>query len=445
MKSDHPKVLHQILDKPLLGYTLEAAKSLEPLQIVVVVGHQADRIKTHFDQQLLPNGRPVEFAVQSPQLGTGHAVQQGQALLETETGPLLVVPADLPLLTTQTFRNLVQAYERSRSPLVMLTVEADDPRGFGRVVRDNQGFVSAIVEEADCTPAQKAIRELNVGTYIFDSGWLWQNLAEIPLSAKGEYYLTDLVSAAVGQGQKVQAEVLADPTEAIGVNDRIHLAEAGRAFRQRINHKWMQAGVTIIDPTTTYIGMSVTLGQDTIVYPNTHLYDNTEIGSGCVVGPDSFISNSTIGNGCEIRYSVVEGAVLEDRVDIGPFARLRKGAHLASGVHMGNFGEVKNSYLGPGTKMGHFSYVGDTTTGENVNVGAGTVTCNYDGEKKHSTVIGDEAFIGSDTMLVAPVIVGKNARTGAGAVVTQDIADDSLAYGVPARVKKSTSNEKQAK
>jgi len=231
--------------------------------------------------------------------------------------------------------------------------------------------------------------------------------------------------------------------EALGINTRAHLAQVETKLRWRVNQKWMEAGVTLLDPATTYIGLEVNIGQDTVIYPNTHLLGQTTIGQDCVIGPNSYIEDSTIGNNCEIRFSVIEQAVLEDHVDIGPFGHLRKGAHLAEGVHMGNFGEVKNSYLGPGTKMGHFSYMGDITTGKNVNIGAGTITCNYDGKTKNKTNVGDDAFIGSDTMLVAPVNIGHRAQTGAGSVVTKDIPDDSVAYGVPARVKKSNKEEKE--
>jgi bifunctional UDP-N-acetylglucosamine pyrophosphorylase/glucosamine-1-phosphate N-acetyltransferase len=247
----------------------------------------------------------------------------------------------------------------------------------------------------------------------------------------------------VAQGKQVQAEVLVDAVEALGINNRAHLAQVETAMRRRINQKWMEAGVTMIDPATTYIGLDVSIGQDTVIHPNTHLLGNTTIGEDCVIGPGSYVVDSTIGSACEIRFSVVEQAIMEDNVNIGPFGHLRKGAHLAEGVHMGNFGEVKNSYLGPGTKMGHFSYMGDITTGKNVNIGAGTITCNYDGENKHKTNVGDDAFIGSDTMLVAPVNIGDKAKTGAGSVVTKDVPDDSVAYGVPARIKKSDKKEKE--
>jgi bifunctional UDP-N-acetylglucosamine pyrophosphorylase/glucosamine-1-phosphate N-acetyltransferase len=428
MKSKTPKVLHPILGKPMLNHVLEAVKPLDPVETVVVVGHEADRVRAGYE-------REVSFVVQSPQLGTGHAVQQARALLENKADVILAVPSDMPLLSAQTFQNLITVYQRTQGSLVMLTVEREDSLGFGRIVRDEQGYVRAIVEEVDCTPEQKAISELNVGVYVFEAEWLWQNLEKIPLSAKGEYYLTDLVGLAVEQSKRVQAELMVESVEALGINNRAHLAHVEAILRQKINRKLMESGVTMIDPATTYIDFEVTIGQDTVIYPNTYLVGKTTIGCDCVVGPGSFIENSTVGDNCEIRFSVVEQAVIENNVDIGPFSHLRKGAHLAEGVHLGNFGEVKNSYLGPGTKMGHFSYLGDATTGQNVNIGAGTITCNFDGINKHRTNIDDDAFIGSDTMLVAPVNIGQNSKTGAGSVVTRDVPDNSVAYGVPARLK----------
>lgn len=435
MKSKLPKVLHPILDKPMLSRALDVLEPLAPAQTVIIVGHEADRVKTIITSKHADSGQKISFTVQSPQLGTGHAVQQAHDALQGAVDTIVVVPGDLPLLSTETLQNMVATYQVQASPMVILTVDAEDPRGFGRIVRDQQGYVAAVVEEVDCTLEQKAIRELNVGAYVFKADWLWENLEKIPLSAKGEYYITDLVDVAVSQGQTVSAQMLNDPTEAFGVNNRVHLADAEAALRNRINRKWMEAGVTLIDPATTYIGLDVTLGKDTTIYPNTHLHGKTTIGDDCVIGPGSFIIDSAVGNGCQIRFSVIEEATVENNVDIGPFGHLRKGAHLADDVHMGNFGEVKNSYLGPGTKMGHFSYLGDATTGENVNIAAGTITCNYDGAKKYPTIIGDNAFIGSDTMLVAPVNIGKNATTGAGSVVTRDVPDEAVAYGVPARVK----------
>jgi bifunctional UDP-N-acetylglucosamine pyrophosphorylase/glucosamine-1-phosphate N-acetyltransferase len=436
MKSKIPKVLHPILGKPMLRHVLDAVKPLDPIETVVIVGHKADDVRATFADD-------VTFAVQSPQLGTGHAVQQAQPVLKGKADIVLVIPSDLPLLSTQTFARLAELIQSGSGPVAMLTVERENPLGFGRIVRNDEGYVEAIVEEAACTPEQKAIRELNVGVYAFEADWLWENLEKIPLSAKGEYYVTDLIGMAVAQGKQVQAEVLADAVEGLGINTRAHLAQVEAAMRQRVNQKWMEAGVTMIDPATTYIGPDVNIGQDTVIHPNTHLLGKTTIGEDCEIGPNSYIEDATVGNACEIRFSVVEQAIMEDNVDIGPFGHLRKGAHLAEGVHMGNFGEVKNSYLGPGTKMGHFSYMGDITTGKNVNIGAGTITCNYDGEKKHKTNVGDDAFIGSDTMLVAPVNIGNQAKTGAGSVVTKDVPDGSVAYGVPARIKKSDKEAKE--
>jgi len=307
--------------------------------------------------------------------------------------------------------------------------------GFGRILRDEGGLVVGIVEEAVATDTQKKIRELNCGVYCFDGHWLWPHLTQLPLSPKGEYYLTDLVAMAVAEGQAVEALKISDVTEVLGINDRTHLAQAEAVVRKRINERWMLEGVTLLDPTLIFIDATVRIGQDTIIYPNTYLQGATTIGRQCRLGPNTIVRNSTVGDGCTIEASVIEGAILEEDVDVGPFSHLRKGAHLATGVHVGNFGEVKNSYLGPGTKMGHFSYLGDATVGREVNIGAGTITCNFDGQRKHPTAIEDGAFIGSDTMLVAPVRVGAGAKIGAGSVVTHDIPPHSVAYGVPARVR----------
>ena len=317
----------------------------------------------------------------------------------------------------------------------MLTVVTDDPRGFGRVVRDVAGQVAAIVEESDCTPEQLAIRELNAAVYCFNATWLWENLPHLQASPKGEYYLTDMIGMAIAQGRSVNAVVCSDASQLLGINTRVHLAEAERVLRERINRQWMEAGVTMLDPATTYIEPLVIIGPDTTILPNTFLQGKTTIGSGCRIGPSSVIENGQVGNGCIVTMSVLEDAVMEDESNIGPFGHLRKGARLCRGAHMGNFGEMKNSTLGPGSKMGHFSYLGDAKVGANVNIGAGTITCNFDGERKHPTVIEDDVFIGSDSMLVAPVRIGKGAKTGAGSVVTRDVPAGAVVYGVPARVK----------
>ncbi len=426
MCSKYPKVLHALLGKPMVSYALEAATQATKSQPVLVVGHMADSI-----QQVV--GEAARYVTQEPQLGTGHAVQQAESILRGQSEYVLVMTADMPLLSMETLQELIQAQLEQNGPITMLTILAEDSRGFGRVVRDAEDEVQAIVEEAVATPEQLAIREMNAGVYCFRGDWLWDALPRIPLSPKGEYYLTDLVGIAVQDGLPVQALTSEDITEAIGINTRLHLAEAAALLQRRINRRWMSEGVTIIDPQTTFIEPDVLIGQDTIVWPNTYLQGKTVIGEDCMLGPDAIIRDTKIGNNCRVLASVLESAVMEDEADIGPFGHLRKGAHLAQGVHMGNFGEVKDAYLGPGTKMGHFSYVGNATIGSGVNIGAGVITCNYDGKEKHATVIGEDVFVGSDTMLVAPVVLGDGARTGAGSVVTKDVPPDTLAVGAPAR------------
>jgi len=426
MHSSLPKVLHPLLGRPMAWYAIETAYQVTSNQPIVIVGHRADEVMRAL-------GETAHFIRQDPQLGTGHAVLQARSFLEGEADLILVTYADMPLLSHQTLSQLLNAQRSHQGPISMLTIETNDPRGFGRIIRSSDGYVQEIIEEAQSTPDQLKIQELNPGVYCFSAGWLWTALERIPLSPKGEYYLTDLVGIATSQGMTVQAIRVEASMEMIGINTRVHLAEAEAALRKRINEHHMIQGVTLIDPETAYIEPSVAIEPDTVIWPNTYLQGQTSIGEGSVIGPNSIISNSVIGKRCKIIASMVEDAIVEDQVQVGPYSHLRKGAHLAEGAHMGNFGEVKNSYLGPGSKMNHFSYLGDATVGANVNIGAGTITCNYDGVKKHPTQIGDSAFIGSDTMLVAPVEVGEGSRTGAGSVVTKDIPPNSLAVGMPAR------------
>lgn len=428
-KSSLIKVMHPLVGRPMIVYSVEIAQSLGVKQPVLVVGHKAGKVRELF-------GNKVTYVEQSEQLGTGHAVLQARSVLQDRSQTVLVLYGDMPLLKVETLRRLFELHQAGDVPVTMLTALSDDSMGFGRILRDvHDNRVLGIVEEAVATPEQLAIRELNVGVYCFEATWLWDHLPRIRLSPKGEYYLTDLAGMAADEGHCVQSLTIDDVTEVQGINTRVHLAQAEAVMRRRINERWMLAGVTLVDPEMTCIGADVTIGQDTTILPNSYLTGKTTIGRDCIIGPNTWIEDTTVGDGCVIRFSVVEGATIQDNVDVGPFARLRKGAHLAQGVHMGNFGEVKNSYLGPGTKMGHFSYLGDATLGENVNVGAGTITCNYDGQRKHQTVIGDGAFIGSDTMLVAPVEVGQGSKTGAGSVVTRDVPPNSVVYGVPARPK----------
>lgn len=426
MKSELPKVLHPVCGKPMLWHALQAAQSVTDETPVMVIGHGDDQVRAVV-------GDAARFVVQAERLGTGHAVQQAESTLKGNTDLVLVSSADMPLLTSETFVEMIRLQKENDGPMTMLTIISDDPRGFGRILRREDDSVQAIVEEAQATEEQKAIKELNVGAYCFDAEWLWDALERIRLSPKGEYYLTDTVGLAVEAGMTVQALTMEDPVEAVGVNTRIHLSEAEAGMRLRVNRMHMLKGVTMIDPQSIHIGMEVEIGQDTVIHPNTYLRGETKIGVGCEIGPNTIITDCKIGDRCEILSSVLEKAVLEDDVDMGPFAHLRKGAHLAKGVHMGNFGEVKDSYLGENAKIGHFSYIGNTTIGTETNIGAGTITCNYDGKDKHHTEIGKEVFIGSDTMLVAPLKIGDRARTGAGSVVTKDVKDDTLVVGMPAR------------
>ena len=428
MRSALPKILHPLAGRPMIQYGLDAARALGAGRPILVVGHGAEEVRA-----LLKDA--AEYVYQAQRLGTGHAVLQARPLVEPRGGSVMVYYGDMPLLRPETLAALAQVHTEhaGRSPLTMLTVHSSNSMGFGRVVRDPAGRILAVVEEAVASAEQKRITELNCGVYCFESAWLWPHLERIPLNAKGEYYLTDLVEMAAQEGYPIPAWTLEDIEEVQGINDRVHLAQAERIMRRRINERWMRAGVTLSDPEATYIEADVEIGQDTTIYPNTYLRGATRIGPACEIGPQSIVRDASIGARCKVLASVIEEATLEDDVEIGPYGHLRKGAHLAAGVHMGNFGEVKNSYLGPGTKMGHFSYLGDAEVGANVNIGAGTVTCNFDGERKHKTVIEDEAFIGSDTLLRAPVRVGRRAKTGAGAVVTHDVAPEDVVVGAPAR------------
>lgn len=437
MKSALPKVLHPVAGKPMISHALKAIQKSTTEKPIVVVGHGADEVIKYL-------GDSAHTVLQEPQLGTGHAVMQAEPLLKGKTDLVVVCYADMPLLRGETLQALVETQKNNRGPISMLTVINDDPRGFGRIIRKEDGTIEAIVEEYVATEEQKKIKELNVGGYCFDANWLWEALHQIPKNEKkGEYYLTDTVALASKDNLPVLATVMDDVEETIGVNTRVHLAEVEAAMRKRINVEHMLNGVTLVDPASTYIDADVQIGRDTVIFPNAHLHGKTEIGEGNMIGPNTIIRDTKIGNRCTVLASVLEGAILEDDVEMGPFARLRKGAHLGNHVHMGNFGEVKDSYLADGVKMGHFSYIGNAKIGANTNIGAGTITCNYDGEKKHPTEIGEDVFIGSDTMLVAPLKIGSGARTGAGAVVTKNVAEDTLVVGMPARAIKKLERKKK--
>ncbi|HEX7593310.1 MAG TPA: bifunctional UDP-N-acetylglucosamine diphosphorylase/glucosamine-1-phosphate N-acetyltransferase GlmU [Anaerolineae bacterium] len=438
MKSNLPKVMHRVAGKPMVQYALESVRALGIDQPVLVVGHGADQVRAAVDQA-------ARFAEQTEPRGTGHAVLQARDLLRGKADSVLVTYADMPLLRGKTLQRLIDLHASARATITMLTVRSEDTMGFGRILRNTRQRVRGIVEESDATPAQLAIRELNCGIYCFDARWMWARLAKLkPSGSKREYYLTDLVAMAVKERRKIESIMLDDVSEVIGVNTRVHLARAEKIARERINRALMEAGVTLIDPATAYIDAEVEIAADTIIEPNTHLKGKTRVGANCRIGPNAILRDAIIGDECEIVASVIRESILEEHVHVGPFADLRPGTHLARNVYIGNYGEVKNSYVGEDTHIGHFSYIGDAQLGARVNIGAGTITANYDGTRKNRTVIGDDAFIGSDTMLVAPVKIGARAHTGAGSVVTKDVPDDSLAVGAPARVIRKLNSGKAA-
>ena len=436
MKSSIPKVLHPLLGKPMVEYIFDAVRDICADPPLVVVGNCADLVMETL-------GGKARYVVQEPQLGTAHAVQCAREVLRGKSDIVLVANSDFPLITAETYALLVKTHQESGSKLTLSTVVSDIPRGFGRIIRDGKGRIVGIVEEIAASPEQKKITELNSNPYCFDAEWLWDALDQVEKSEVGEYYLTDLVEIAAKSGQAVGSIEIKDHQESIGINNRVHLAEATKVIQQRINNKWMLAGVTMIDPDKVFIDDTVTLGRDTILYPGVYLRGATTVGEECNLGPSVILEDTTVGDRCKLLFAMLESARVENDVDMGPFGHLRRGAHLDDHVHMGNFGEIKNSYLAPGVKMGHFSYIGDAHIGRNANIGAGTVTCNFDGEGKRKTEIGEDAFIGSDTMLVAPVKIGKGAKTGAGSVVTHDVPDGSVVVGVPAKEMKPKQEEDQ--
>ena len=428
MRSRWPKVLHSVAGEPMIKHVVRAVSALEPQELAVVVGHEAQRVREAL-------GPGYQYVTQSEQLGTGHAVSQCRPLLEGKGETVLVVYGDHPLLTPETLRRLIDGHERGGAVVTLLTFHPSDPTGYGRVVRDDRGEVREVVEEASATEEERCLIEVTSGALAFADRWLWPHLEALKKSEEGEYYLTDLAALAVTEGSLVLTFSPQDEEEAWGINSRLDLARAEAILRQRIRERLMLSGVTILDPPSTFIDSNVQIGPDTVIRPQTIIEEETVIGCDCLIGPNAWLRQARVGDGCTILASVVEEATLEEGVHVGPFSHLRPGSHLAPRVWVGNFVEVKASYVGPDTRIGHFSYIGDATLGARVNVGAGTITCNYDGVRKHRTIVEDGVFLGSDTMLVAPVVVGAGAKTGAGAVVTRDIPPGSLAYGVPARIR----------
>ena len=431
MKSRTPKPLHRICGEPMLRLVVDAVKSAGIHDIVVVT--QPD--KRPFTAAL---GDSVRYATQSEQLGTGHALAQAGGVLDgafPTADNILVLYGDVPLIRAATLAALMRRHTDAHAHATILTAHSDNPHGMGRIVRSDDGSIAAIVEEQNTDAQTRSITEVNSGFYCFRSPWIWQNLARLTPAPNGELLLTDIIGAAAEQGLPAASVQSDDPAETMGVNDRIQLAQAEAELRWRIRERLMLDGVTMPDPASVYIDHAAQIGQDTVILPNTHIGGKSVIGSGCTIGPNSIVENSAIGDDCAVTASVVRDSTLEAGVDAGPFSHIRGGAHIESGAHIGTSAEIKNSRLGRGTKMGHFSYMGDATLGENVNIGAGAITCNFDGTAKHRTTIGRDAFIGSDTMLVAPVSVGEGAATGAGAVVTKDVPPHALVVGVPARAR----------
>lgn len=428
MKSKLPKALHPLCGRPMVRHVERAVRDAGIKRVVVVVGVGGGRLRAAL-------GPGVETVEQGEPLGTGHAAAQAADALADGPQHILVVNGDAPLVKSQTLAALMTAHTEGPAPLTFLTARVPDAARFGRVARNGDGAVLAIVEDADATAEIGADDEINAGVYCFDAAWLSAHVGEIEPSAAGERYITSLAATAAGEGAPPVTVECADPSEAIGVDTRSRLAEAEAALRARIREHWMAEGVTLSNPATIHIDADAVIGRDTVIHPNTYVLGKSEIGEDCEIGPGTIVSGSHIGDGCAVVASVIEqGSRLEDGARVGPYSHVRGGSEIGRGVHLGNFVEVNRSVLGPGTRSHHFSYIGDGLFGADVNVGAGTITCNFDGVDKHPTVVEDGAQLGSDSMLVAPVHVGARAKTGAGTVVTTDLPADSLTVGVPGRV-----------
>ena len=433
MKSGVIKVLHPVAGLPMISWPVEAARGAGADPIVLVIGHQANAV-----QGVFRGDGSILCAMQEEQLGTGHAVACALDALAGFRGTVLILCGDTPLLRSETLSGLLKFHDDHSAVVTVLTAVMDDPYGYGRVVRDEDGRVTRIVEQKDADPEEQDIREINSGIYCMQSDFLFDNIRSISNdNAQQEYYLTDLVSVAVRKGLTCLAMPTGDADEIMGVNDRAQLADAARILRRRINRAHMLAGVTMIDPEQTYIDQGVSIGADTVVHPNCRIGSGTVIGSGCEIEQGVSISGCRIGDGCHIKAgSVLEDSVLHEDVTVGPMAHLRPGTELLSRVKIGNFVETKKIQMGEGSKASHLTYLGDAEIGRDVNIGCGTITCNYDGVKKHRTVIGDGVFIGSDVQLVAPVTVGRNSLVAAGTTVTIDVEPDSLAISRVPQVNK---------
>ncbi|AND73540.1 MULTISPECIES: bifunctional UDP-N-acetylglucosamine diphosphorylase/glucosamine-1-phosphate N-acetyltransferase GlmU [Enterococcus] len=430
MKSKLYKVLHPVSGQPMVEHIINRVSETNPDQIITIVGHGAEQVKAQL-------GERSEYALQAEQLGTGHAVLQAASFLQGKEGTTLVISGDTPLLTTETLNNLFEYHQGKNASATILTAQAEDPTGYGRIIRDHIGIVEKIVEQKDTTPEEALVQEINTGTYCFDNQALFEALNKVGTdNAQGEYYLTDIIEILKDAGKTVAAYQTEDFDESMGVNDRIALAKANELMRQRINKMHMVNGVSFVDPATTYIDAGVEIGSDTVIEAGVQLQGKTVIGSDCVIGAHSRIVDSVIEDHVVVEHSVIEKSLVKSHADVGPFAHLRPKAEIGEGVHIGNFVEVKNAEIGKNTKVGHLTYVGDATLGEEINIGCGVVFVNYDGKNKHRTTIGDHSFIGSNANIIAPVEIAKNTSVAAGSTITEDIPEYAMAIARARQVNK---------
>jgi bifunctional UDP-N-acetylglucosamine pyrophosphorylase/glucosamine-1-phosphate N-acetyltransferase len=421
MKSALPKAAHRLCGKPLARFAVDLTRGVGADRVIMVVGHGADAVQNAV-------GEDVEYVLQEPQLGTGHAVQQAAPLLRDFTGTVLVINGDVPLVPQETLAALLARHRETGAAATLLSAVLDDPASYGRIVRRPDGAVARIVERKDATPEIAALREVNAGVYCFAAPELFRAVSGLDRNnQQGELYLTDVIEQLTAEGKRVEACVTEDPLVMQGVNDRVELAQAAAVLRERINRGWMLEGVTLIDPATTYIDADVEIGPDTVIYPMTLLEGRTRVGAGCQLGPGARIVDTTLGNGVTVQSSLVVEAEIGDETRIGPFANLRPGCRLGRGVKVGDFVELKNATIGDRTSLAHLSYIGDAEVGERVNIGASVITVNYDGRRKFRTQIGAGAFIGCHSTLIAPVTVGENAYVAAASPVTEDVPPDALA------------------
>ncbi len=423
MKSKIPKVLFRIAGKPMLFYPVNAAKKLRAQKIVVVVGYEKEQII-----EAMSGGDRIRFVTQRKQLGTGHAVLSAEKEFRNFRGTILILSGDVPLITVETLKKFIERHKSSAAVVSLISTYIENPRGYGRIIRDDSGRPWKIVEEVDATASEKAVKEVNAGIYLVDSSFLFRALRNLSRNNKqGEYYLPQIVSHAYAKGEKIEVFVVNERDDIFGINNRLELSEADRKMQRRIIEKIAMSGVTFINPEVTYIDDGVKVSPGTVIYPETYLRGSTSIGKDCIVEQGVTIVDSTIGDRVHIKpYSVIEKSSIASGAEIGPFAHLRPDSFVKENVRIGNFVELKNTTIGANSKASHLTYLGDATIGKGVNIGCGTITCNYDGFKKYRTVIEDGAFIGSDTQFVAPVRIGRFSYIGAGSTITKDVPARSL-------------------